>query len=147
MLRKPPRAKKPKEFEMIDARCYGQVGAGTVVPFIPKDELVPVVVPKGTPQNIVGTMIVSGRSLSDLHICDGDLLIFRSRFSLREITPQTVCIVYIRSTGELCAKKVIKEATMITLRASGGGIKDIQVTPDDIEIQGLVFAFQRPVSG
>lgn len=50
------------------------------------------------------------------------------------------------STGELCAKRIIREANSLILRSTGGGIPDKRVYPDDIELRGIVFAVQRPIS-
>lgn len=130
----------------------GEVGAGSVVPFTsreerlafdPKDDLVPIVIPDRLGDEKFGVLTVRGISLEDEDIHDGDDLICRIRFSYRDITPETICVVRIHSTGELVAKKIIKEATMVRLRASGGGIPDKMYSPDDIEVIGIAFYAQR----
>lgn len=123
----------------------GEIGAGRVVPFIPRSELVPVVVPASLPESSILTLTVRGISLTDLGIMDGDVLILRNKFSWREIGEDTICAVFIHSTGELCAKKIIRGANTLFLRASGGGIPDKEVTPDDVEIRGIAIAVQRPL--
>jgi SOS-response transcriptional repressor LexA len=124
---------------------YGDVGAGKVVPFIPRSELVPVVVPeniaKASPD--LGIVTVCGVSLEDLGIYSGDSLIIKRKFSWREITPERVCIVLIHATGELVAKRIVREANTVTLRSSGGGVRDLEYAPDEIEVRAIVIGHQR----
>lgn len=136
---------KAPNFITMNVKNLGEVGAGRVVPFIAKSDLVPVVVPEGTRAADVGSVTVRGISLTRLGIYDGDRLIFRLRFSWREITPKTICIVFIHSTGELIAKRIVRGANMLILRASGGDIPDREVNPDDVEIRGIVTDVQRPI--
>jgi repressor LexA len=137
-------ASKPQKMKMALIPHYGEIGAGTVVPFVAQSELVPV----GLPDDLAASgdvfgLTIRGISLEDESIYDGDLLICNKRFAWRDITPTTICAVYIIATAELAAKKVIRGANMLTLRASGGGIKDLHYSPDDIEIRGIAIGFQR----
>lgn len=136
--------RKEPEYEIRYIESFGDVGAGTVVPFTPKNDMIPVAIPAGGPSDDkLGTMVVRGRSLEDEGIYDGDVLICRRDFVKRDVKPDTICVVFIRSTGDLVAKKVIEEYGKITLRSSGGGIKDAYYEKDDIEVRGIVFGFQR----
>jgi len=129
------------------AQHYGEIGAGKVVPFIPQNGLIEVAVPKNLADDReIMTLTVRGCSLEDEGIFDGDVLICRLRFSWSEIDENTICAVFIHSTGELCAKKIIREANMLTLRASGGGIPDKQYSPDEIEIKAIAYDHQRPLT-
>ncbi len=57
---------------------------------------------------------------------------------------EAICVVYIIPTGELVAKKILWAGDgMLTLRASGGGVKDLHFSKDDIEIRGVSIGFQR----
>jgi len=135
---------KPQPLETVLVPHYGEIGAGSVVPFIPQSELVPVAVPRDlAAAGSVITLTVRGISLEDEEIYNGDLLICNTKFRWSQITPETICAVFIHATAELVAKKIIREAHMLTLRASGGGIKDKQFSPDDIEIRGIAIGFQR----
>jgi SOS-response transcriptional repressor LexA len=136
---------KVPEFKIMKVPNLGEIAAGRVVPFVPKNELVPVVVPVGTPTGDIATLTVRGLSLSDLGIYDGDKLILRLKFRWTEIREDTICAIFLHSTGELVAKKVIRGANMLILRASGGGIPDKEVNPDDVEIRGIVTDVQRPI--
>lgn len=138
--------KHPEKYEIRHVNIYGEVGAGTVVPFAPRNELVPIVVPAGSPADEhLGTLIVRGISLENCGIRDGDLLLLRKDITRKDITPETICAVYIRSTGELLAKKLLygNRGDHVTLRSSGGGIKDVHYPAEDIEVRGIVFGFQR----
>lgn len=133
------------EYHNVTVEHYGSIDCGRVLPFIPKSELSAVTIPGDVPAQDVFTLKVRGISLSNLGIYDGDLLICRRKFSVHQITDRTICAVYIHSTGELVAKRIIREANSLILRASGGNIPDREVYPDDIEIRGVVFAVQRPI--
>jgi SOS-response transcriptional repressor LexA len=127
----------------------GEVGCGksvpasdNVYPFIPKDELIPVPLPAGMSPRDAGVMTVRGMSLTDFNVWDGDRMVVKTRFSQwRDIDEDTICVVYIHATGELVAKRIIREANTITLKASGGGIKDIECAIDEVEIRAIVLDF------
>lgn len=137
-------APKP-EYQTAELPHYGSIDCGRVLPFIPRSELVTVAIPADIPAGDVFTLKVRGISLTDLNIVDGDLLVCRRQFSTHQISERTICAVYIHSTGELVAKRIIRGANTLILRASGGGIPDREVSPDEIEIRGVVFAVQRPI--
>lgn len=124
----------------------GEIGCGRAVeafdnvyPFIPKSELTPVALPEGMPAQDTIIYTVRGLSLSDFNIFDDDRLLVLKRFSLRNIKDDTICIVLIHSTGELVAKRLEKGSNKIILKASGGGIKDAEYAPEEIEIRGIVL--------
>jgi SOS-response transcriptional repressor LexA len=133
-------------FETRHIANHGEVGAGRVVPFTPKDGTTEIVLPANAPPSEhLGLMTVRGRSLEDENIYDGDVLICRKNISNRDIRPSTICIVYIRSTGELVAKKVKfgNRGDQVTLIASGGNIPDQHYDKDDIEVRAIAFRVQR----
>jgi hypothetical protein len=127
----------------------GEVGCGKAVPaydniypFMPKDELIPVPLPPGVAARDAGVMTVRGMSLNDFNVFDGDRMVVQTRFSSwRDIDEDTICVVYIHATAELVAKRIIRGANTITLKASGGGIRDIECSTDDVEIRGIVLDF------
>lgn len=134
-----------QEQEIFQVQIHSEVGAGRVVPFTPRNQTAPVALPVGTDVQAqeIGLMTVRGPSLNNLGIYDGDYLICTRKFTKRDITPETVCIVFIGSTGELQAKKVIEQYGKITLRSSGGDIKDAFYERDDIEVKSIVIGYQR----
>jgi SOS-response transcriptional repressor LexA len=132
------------KLDLMFVRNFGEVGAGNVVPFNPRDELLPVLAPSvynGT--DVIGALAVSGRSLENEGIKDGDILICRRNITNKDVTHDTICIIYIRPTGELLAKKVVSSNGMVTLRSCGGEVKDKHYQPDDIEVRAIVIGFQR----
>ncbi len=127
----------------------GEIGCGrsveaydNVYPFIPRDELIPVAMPRGVTARDAGVMTVRGMSLTDFNVFDGDRMVVQTKFSLlRDIDEDTICVVFIHATAELVAKRIIRQANSIILRASGGGISDIECSLDDVEIRGIVLEF------
>src|SRR5690349_2076827 len=102
------RAAPRPEFQTVEVPHLGSIDCGNVLPFIQTSELVTVVIPSDIPVGEVFTLKVRGVSLTKLKIYDGDLLVCRRKFSTHQITERTVCAVYIHSTGELVAKRIIR---------------------------------------
>lgn len=126
----------------------GEIGAGSsvpafdnVYPFIPRDELIPVALPIGVSTSDAGILTVRGISLSDFNVWDGDRMLIKKRFSWKDIDEDTICVVYIHATGELVAKRIEIGANTLILKASGGGISDLEYSPDEVEIRGIVLEF------
>jgi SOS-response transcriptional repressor LexA len=133
--------------EIVEAHDYGHVGAGVVVPFAPRREKRTVVIPKGLARaSEVGTMTISGESLTGDGIHDGDVLVFRMNHTTRQITPESVCVVRIEPTGELAAKHIIRNIDgprRIALRSSHPDYPDRVYDEPDVEILGLAIAVQK----
>lgn len=135
-----------KEWEIRFGQDHGEIGAGTVVEFVPRDNVVPMFVPKNSPPEAVfGRMTVRGISLENEDIFDGDFVLLRNDITRKDIGPHTICAVYIRSTGELVAKKLDfgTRGDYVTLKSSHDEIKDIHHHKDDIEVRGIVWGMQR----
>ncbi len=132
------------DYKMVFAPLHGEVAASAnVVPFVARNQMIPVAVPSSEKDSDIGCLIVSGPSLSELGINDGDILIFTKRFSQREVMFDSICIVMILSTQELVAKKIVFEGKgLIRLKASGGGVQDMVLPIEDIEIRGKVLSYQ-----
>ena len=137
MTEKPLIARKVKH--------YGEIGAGRVIPFIPRGVTTEIyVADESLSDDDFGTITVRGRSLEDEGIFDGDVLIFCRKFARRDVTPHTVCILYVKSAAELMAKKVLFDRRdELTLRSSGGGCKDLYFEPEDVDIWGVAVGMQR----
>lgn len=130
----------------MSAKNYGEIGCGSnVVIFPPKNEYLDVLVPKGLAKpEQVGTIAVNGESLSDYGIFTGDILVFRTNFNRHNITPDTICIIRINETGEMLAKRIrTTQPGYVTLVSSGGGIKDVHIEENGVEVVGIVFAVQK----
>lgn len=135
---------KGKEYELLDPDILSEIGAGKVVDFVPRNgDKIPVLVPKGTPREMVGLLAVSGDSLTGDGIYDGDVLAFRRNFKLKDVGPDTICAVLIQSTGDVIAKKVMIDHNSIVLRSSGGKHPDKHYEPGDLQIQGICYAAVR----
>jgi SOS-response transcriptional repressor LexA len=137
---------KEVKYEMRYVENYGEIGAGRIHTF-PAERVkrVPVPVPVGAPEDHIGTLTVRGKSLTDEGFRDGDQIVVNRDFRLSDLTPDTVCAVFLRSTGEPHAKKIARGPVkgMITLRSSGGGEPDMHVEEEDVEIQGIAYAMLR----
>lgn len=130
-------------WKTIERPILGEVAAGKVIDFIPRDQSASIAVPTATKEENVGVVIARGNSLTGDGIQDGDLLLFKKNFTKREAI-FNICIVFVIPTGELIAKKVaFGESGTITLKSSGGNVKDKTYSAEDIEIRGVVFSFQR----
>lgn len=133
--------------EIAEVHDYGEIGAGVVVPFVKRKETRTVVIPKGLAKpSEVGTMTISGESLTGDGIHDGDVLVFRMNHTTRQITPESVCVVRIISTGELAAKHILRNVggpRKIALRSTHPDYADRIFDETDIEILGLAFGVQK----
>lgn len=134
-----------KAVRVVDVPIYGEVGAGTIVPFTPRHgETTPIALPPNVRESDAGVLLVCGPSLEDEGIYTGDLLIFTKRFDVRSIFNGEIFIVHIIATGEILAKKIVPHGLdTVILRASGGGVRDLHFLREDIEIKGMVLGFQR----
>lgn len=136
----------PQEMELRYVTDFGEIGAGQVVEFVPREKTVPIFVPKDSPTDAVfGRMTIRGISLENEDIYDGDYALVRNDITKKDIGRHTICAVYIRSTGELVAKKIEfgKNGDLVTLKSSHDDIKDLQYHKDDIEVRAIVFGIQR----
>lgn len=137
-------AKQQTKYEIRNVLNYGQCGTGKVVDFIPREKRIPVAVSSRLPDDdSIGTVTACGPSLSDLGIYDGDALIFTRKFNRQSITVNTICIVYIITTGELVAKRIRHSERGVTLLSSGGGAANRFFEHDAIEVRAVVIGFQR----
>lgn len=138
--------RKEPTYRVLELEIHGEAGAGSVIPFVSRGERIPVAIPEnGVADEHYGTLIVRGISLTNDGIADGDLLILRKNITRKDIKRDTICAVYIRSTGDLVAKKLRygNRGDDVTLRSSGGNIPDIHYHADDIEVRGIAIGFQR----
>src|SRR4051812_29201016 len=132
--------KQSPTLEVQFVQYLGEIGCGRAVeaydnvyPFMPKSELIPVALPAGVNARDAGVMTVRGMSLTDFNIFDGDRMVVQTKFSSwRDIDEDTICVVYVHATAELVAKRIVRTANTLILKASGGGISDIECAPDEV---------------
>lgn len=126
----------------------GQVGAGRLLPFVPKDGVIELPVPDSIPQNeTLGTMTVNGSSLERVGIFDGDIVLVRRLTSKRQIKRNTICVVYVASTGEVLAKKITFEEDYLVLHSCGMQPEPpLYVLAGEAEIRGMVISATRQMA-
>lgn len=136
--------------EMIEVPDYGEIGAGTVVPFEPRpDRKSRIIRPPGTTdKDIIFTHTVSGESLQNpfdpyTSLNNGDTLICKGNFEFAEVSPKKICVVFIQTTCERIAKKVRYANGKVILSATNPDYKDRVYPASAVEIKGIVIAFQR----
>jgi SOS-response transcriptional repressor LexA len=136
--------RKEQKLDLFQIPISGQIGAGKVVPFMPRDDSVTVAVPSGLAKpDQIGSMVVSGNSLADEQIFDGDILIFRTNVTNKDLKRDSICVVYITATGELLAKKVRYSESRVALIPAAEGFDTLYYEPEAIEVRGIVFQFVR----
>lgn len=135
-------AKQAETYTVREVPYEGQVGAGRLSPFVPKDGIVAVPVPDSIPQGeYLGTMTVNGNSLERVGINDGDIVLVRRITSRRQIRRNSVCVVYVPSLGEVLAKKVTFEDDYLVLHSCGmEPAEPLYVLEAEAEIRGVVIS-------
>lgn len=131
---------KLKPLIVVPARPQGQIGAGKVVPFTPRDEQEWIPLPKNArPSDRFDKYEISGDSLEGIGILDGFILTCRTNFNISEIKADTVCIVLILPANEQTAKmvRVDPARARITLIGASRHYKPQSYHIDDIEILAI----------
>lgn len=125
----------------------GFVGAGRMIAFpgIKTSIAMPVTSKQADMVNNgqIRALTVSGDSLNGIGLYDGDRILCKKVYSKKEIGPQTVCTIYIPSTGEVVAKRIRFVGNDIILRSCHPNVGDMVFHPDEIDIRGVVIALYR----
>ena len=131
----------------IEAASLGQIGAGKIVPFTPRDQRKWIPVPKGARAfDQFSEYEVCGDSLTGLNIHDGDLLTCRKNFELSEVRPNKICIVRLLTTGEQIAKLVRLNCDgTVTLSGANPRFEPQTYFADEIEILAMVVEVRRAI--
>lgn len=134
---------KFRHMQTIEVEHLGHVGAGTTVEFYehPRTQLIL------RPQWVrdfkeVGTVTVSGDSLIDERIEDGDVLIVKRIFDAAEIRSGRLIVAYL-PTGRSVVKRIYFEGTRIILRSANPAYADMIFGPDEIRVDGIVKTLTR----
>ena len=132
--------------ERITVSDYGQVGAGTVVDFMPRGK-VSIFRPRRakTTDDIV-SVTVSGDSLIEDHILDGDRLTLRLNFEMSEVRNGRLVVV-----GLPCGGLTVKHFYLVDdghnikviLKAANPAHADLVFDPDEVEVKALVMESVR----
>lgn len=129
----------PARLEYVNVPDFGQIGAGTVVPFQPRGR---VRIPR--PRNarsgdVLVSYLVCGDSLEGDKIFDGFRLNCRANFELAEIKNSKIVVVKL-PCGDLVAKHFyLLENGKIKLSASNPKYESGYYDLDMIEIKALVL--------
>lgn len=92
----------------------------------------------------VGTVTVSGDSLQDENILDGDVLIIKRIFDQTEIRNGKLVVAQLPE-GRSVVKRIFFETDGIILRSSNPRYKDMIFGPDQITVEGIVKELKRRV--
>lgn len=82
-------------------------------------------------------MTVSGDSLMDDGILDGDILVVKRVFHESEVRPGRLVIAMLPE-GRTVVKRIFFEGERIILRSANAKFKDMIFEPDQIAVEGIV---------
>lgn len=133
---------------IVPARAQGQVGAGKIVEFTPRNQRrwIPLP-PNARPNDKYDDYEVCGDSLEGIGIYDGFLLSCRTTFNISDVKPKkTVCIILLHATNEQTAKMVDinAEEGLITLIGANPNYKPTPYFFDEVEIIAVVEEVRFP---
>lgn len=125
---------------VVPARAQGQIGAGKVVEFRPRNKRNWIPLPRNARTfDLFDEYEVNGDSLEGIGIFDGNLLTCRTNFDISEVKPNRVCIVYIRHLNEQTAKMVVvNNDQTVTLFGANPHYKPETFFADEIQILAIV---------
>ncbi len=124
--------------QTIEVEHFGHVGAGSTVELFdhPRAQLIL------RPQWVrdfreVGTVTVSGDSLADEGIQDGDVLVVKRVIQASEIKNGKLVIAVVPS-GRCVVKRIYFEGDKIILRSANSNYPDMVFGEDELTIEGIV---------
>jgi hypothetical protein len=126
---------------------YGDIGAGSVVPFTPKGSVLIPRPPNTSESDFLFTHDVNGDSLYNpdnpsMSAYHGDRLICKAIADKSEIKNK-VCIVFILPTCERIAKTIEIASSKAILRGLNPKYGEREYPIHDIEIKGIVLGVQH----
>lgn len=122
----------------------GQIGAGRNVEFLPNADKVWITRPATARANDrLIRVCVSGDSLKDDGIRDGDYLICRTNFDEIEIRNGALIVARIIEANETTIKRIVRDGDLITLCPANPLYSDKTYHVDEIEIQAVALELVR----
>lgn len=116
---------------------YGQVGAGKVVQFLPRGKKT-VVLPVTRKTQGLATVSVSGDSLRDMGINDGDSLVCRTNIEKSDVQNGKLVVAQLPCLG-LVVKFFYQYENKIVLRSANPRYEDLIFDKDLVEIKAIVI--------
>jgi repressor LexA len=122
----------------VDLPLLGYVAAGSPIEAVAGAETIAV------PENLVGrrdsyVLRVKGDSMIDEQIRDGDYVIVEDRRS----ADNGEMVIAMLHGSDVTLKKLYREQGRIRLQPANPAIQPIVVSPDDVQIQGVVVGVMR----
>lgn len=136
-----------KRAERAKVPDYGQVGAGTVVEFIPRKKQAWITRPqRSKSSDDLVTVTVSGDSLIGDGIHDGDRLLLRLNFETSEVKNGRLVVVSLPDGG-LTVKHFYLvdngDELRVRLAAANPAYEDLEFGLDEVEVKALVIESVR----
>jgi len=129
--------------ERIKVSDVGQIGAGSTVEFRPRGKRWITRPRRARNTNSLVSATVSGDSLIEDGVLDGDYAICRTNFELSEVRQGRLVIVRLPD-AELTIKKIyLLENGIVRLAAANRKYEDLYFELDEIEIKALVIETVR----
>jgi SOS-response transcriptional repressor LexA len=126
-----------KRAKTVNLADYGQVGAGKIVEFIPRGKR-SVILPQSQKTEGLVTVSVSGDSLRDLGINDGDRLVCQTKFEKSEVKNGKLVVAQLPCLG-LVVKFFFQFDNKIILRSANPRYEDLIFDADLVEVKAIVI--------
>lgn len=132
-----------RHLQEIEVDHLGFVSAGTAIEFFEHPRTQLILRPQWARDfKEVGTVTVSGDSLKDEDIKDGDVLIVKRVFEAAEIKSGKLVVVLL-PTGRSVVKRIYFEGDAIILRSSNPKFKDLVFGQNELTVEGIVKKLTR----
>lgn len=131
--------------QVIEVEHFGEVGAGSTVELFDHPRAQLILRPQWVRDfNQVGTVTVSGDSLSGEGILDGDILVCKRVIEEGEIRDGKL-VVAVLPTGRAVVKRIYFEDDNVILRSSNKRYKDMVFDRDMVRVDAIVKELKREV--
>jgi repressor LexA len=122
----------------VDLPLLGYVAAGSPIEAVAGTETIAV------PENLIGkrdsyVLRVKGDSMIDEQIRDGDYVIVEDRRS----ADNGEMVIAMLHGSDVTLKKLYREQGRVRLQPANPAVQPIVVSPDDVQIQGVVVGVMR----
>lgn len=150
-MKRYPKEEEPAEIkdvqwrQVIEVEHFGEVGAGSTVELFDHPRAQLILRPQWVRDfNQVGTVTVSGDSLSGEGILDGDILVCKRVIEEGEIRDGKL-VVAVLPTGRAVVKRIYFEDDYVILRSSNKRYKDMVFERDMVRVDAIVKELKREV--